>query len=177
MNCLRWFRRLNAQVVVVLVSPVARSAFNDIRRTGCVARSEGIEIAATSSEEVDTALSALDLLSKVQPRRFRIVTSWLRRVAFEHGRFTWKHFCDGTLFVQSSHVLPPNRLAAYMYRVALETMMFRRFGWREVLLNDARAKYSVFRKELDLMRDLNCSREYLDEQRLFLQQYAQKLKT
>jgi hypothetical protein len=164
-------RRANATVIAFVTRPLAHSMFRDLRREGTSKRVYDIEIASRSPAEVELAESALRLLSERQPRRLKVVVAWLQRLGFEK-RFPWrKHFCDGTLFIESEPALPPDRLAAYIYRIAMENMLFRRFHKREILLNDARTKLIAYRRELDLMKQLGCSDSYMAEQQFFVQQY------
>lgn len=162
-------------IVALVMKPVARSMFQATCREGIHQKVYAIQIASTSPKDIELATSALQFLSERQPRQFKIIVGWLRCLSFER-RFPWrKHFCDGTLFIESQTVLPPDRLAAYLYRIALQNMLFNRFRRHEVLLNDARTNLIVYRRELDLIRQLGCSESYVTEQQLLVERLAESI--
>lgn len=150
---------------------VAQSFFREVTKGGYAQQENEMQIAGATPEQVTTVVSALRLLESKRPYAARQVHAFIRRFAFSTARWKWKNFCDGTLLLHPDRETPVDRLAAYLYRVALENILFRRFGMTEVFLNDVRCKLFAYRRELDLMRALGCSSEWIREQERFVQEY------
>ena len=115
------------------------------------------------------------LLSEVAPGAARIVQSRLRRVAIYEGPVRRKHFCDGTLFIRNGGSLPENVLAAYLYRVALENVLFKKWGLWEVILGNPRCILIVYYRELKVMEVLGCSTDYMNEQCIFIERHLAEM--
>ena len=162
-------RRNYAWLLAAIGGAVARSMFRDVEKRGQTEHVHGMEFVGRSPEEVHLLIQAWNLLS-VAAQAAQRVRSWLRRITVYDDPIRRKHFCDGTLFIRNGKRLPANRIAAYLYRIALENMLFRKWGLREVAIDDPRCLAMAYRRELALMKALACAPEYIDEEHVFIKQ-------
>jgi hypothetical protein len=168
-------RRGYAWLLAAIGGAVARSMFKDAQGIGKGKRIQGIELVGRTPEELHLLMQALSLLSDAQLGAARRVHSWLRRITVYNEGARRNNFCEGTLFIRNDGNLPADRLAAYFYRVAVENMLFTKWGLKEVAISDSRCLLMVYRRELKLMKALNCSAGYINEEHIFIERCLAKI--
>lgn len=168
-------RRIYAILVAAIGGAVARSVFRDERIKYGSEQIGRIELAGSPMTNGGEVSASLELLATMAPGASKVVQRWVRRLGKYDAKWRWKHFCDGTLFVRSTLPMPTNRLAAYLYRVALQIALFKRWRRYEVVLDDPRCLLAVYIRELKLMNTLGCSDDYMQEQREYITRCLAKL--
>lgn len=154
--------RAYARVFIVLGGAVARSYFRDI--VNHHVRVGGISISANAPNCIEKTTEALALLRETSAYAYRVVTEWIERIGFADDTIFRVHFCDGTLLLKSDRQLPTSVLAAFIYRLALEVMLVKKFKMPETVLTWNPRILIGLRRELKLMHQLQCPKHYIAEQ-------------
>lgn len=127
---------------------------------------QGVLVAGRDSEKQSVG-RALELLKERDPARFRLVTSWIKRVGFLESKILescfrnqFIHFGTGSILVRSKDEIDPSVLAAYLARYAALTEVFLRFKRREAFWGKLVLSYPM-RMQMRTMRRLGCSEDWL----------------
>ena len=144
-------KRCYGKFIHVVGGAASRWYFRDLSRKKSVTF-DGMQLAAETEDEIERSVRALDLLRREQPYCFSVVTRWMERIAQVRETYLRVHFCDGTALIKAKIRIPDNVLAAFLFRLSIERMLFERFHLAEMALNDSRCRIISYRKQLRLMR-------------------------
>lgn len=139
---------------------LAKSSFEDLNETSVQDDCFGLRIAASNDAQLQRFKELLQILEQFSPSAKQVILKWIERVALPNGSERWNNFGDGTVFLWFSNEIPNNVFAAYLYRCALEVCLCKRFKRFEAIVNDPRCKLITHRRELQLMRILECDNKY-----------------
>jgi hypothetical protein len=171
-----FLERMRGRLLAPIGGSVTRGIFRDIQKHGSISVF-GLIVAADRPDKIERLIRALELLKQRRPGAFRAVTRWIQRVAVvEQTRFTPpSNWCDGTVLIKSWIDYPDNVLAAYFYRLAVEVMLYRRFGFTEVASDSPRCQLVGLRIGLKVMRKLECSETWIEEHMFFINEMTAKI--
>lgn len=143
-------------------------------KTDLVEEYSGIRLIASNLSQIESIRNALSLLEKASPHEGESVVRWVDNIAFTDTAIRWSHFCDGIVFLWSGDDLPANVLASYLYRCAVEICLFKRFTRVGFNAGNAKFKFIACRRELGLMKKLNCDAAYLARQEQYVAELLKK---